>query len=128
MPGARVGPLASSLAGYRLCIKYTTNRLIYTRRVTFALACPGGDLVKLISPALLIAGTRHLNFSQTRAGARVGPLASSLVRYRLCIKYTTNRVFYTRGVALALACPGGDLVKMIDPAILFVGTRHLNFP
>ena len=128
MPGARVGPLASSLSGYRLCRKYTTNRLIYTRRVTFALACPGGDLVKLISPALLIAGTRHLNFSQTRAGARVGPLASSLVRYRLCIKYTTNRVFYTRGVALAVACPGGGFVKMIDPAILFVGTRHLNFP
>ena len=127
MPGARVGPLASSLAGYRLCIKYTTNRLIYTRRVTFALACPGGDLVKMIGPALLIAGTRHLKLSETRAGARVGRLASSLVRYRLCIKYTTNRLFYTRGVTFALACPGGDLVKMIDPALLFAGTLHLDF-
>ena len=62
-------------------------------------------------------------------GARVGPLASSLARYRLCIKYTTNRLFYTRGVTLlAVACPGGGLVKMIDPAILFVSTQHLNFP
>ena len=58
----------------------------------------------------------------------MGPLASSLAGYRLCIKYTTNRVFYTRGVTFAVACPGGGLVKMIDPAILFVGTRHLNFP
>ena len=81
----------------------------------------------MIGPALLIAGTRPLNFSQTRAGARVGPLASSLVRYRWCIKYTTNPLFYTRGVTLAVACPGGGFVKMIDPAILFVGTRHLNF-
>ena len=124
---ARVGPLASSLAGYRLCGKYTTNRLFYTRRVALAVACPGGDLVRMIGPALLIANTRHLNFSQTRAGARVGPLASSLVRYRLCIKYTTNRLFYTPGMTFALACPGGDLVKMIDPALLFAGTRHLDF-
>jgi len=122
-----VGPLASSLARYRLCIKYTTTRLFYTRGVTFALACPGGGLVKMIGPALLFAGTRHLNFSLTRAGARVGPLASSLARYRLCRKYTTNRVFYTRRVTFAVACPGRGLVKMIDPAILFVGTRHLNF-